>query len=106
MSKKQSHQVGRTGATTNIAVEVSDMRQQLAAVDALVRAVVAENEPLLGEWQAIVRNAMWSLMNCPPRFFTISSYLRTYSILPRYLSQSVSNSSTRNFSLAFFTFMF
>jgi len=54
--QKGTHQKGRIGATDGIVQQVRQARRQVGVMDALVRAQVAEQEPLLTEWRSIVRS--------------------------------------------------
>ena len=54
--QKRAHVVARSGATNNIRTEVAEARLQIGAVDALVRATVAETEPKIADWNKIMRD--------------------------------------------------
>lgn len=54
--QKGTHQKGRIGTTDGIYQMVTEARRRVAVMDALVRAQLSEEEPLVTEWQSVVRS--------------------------------------------------
>lgn len=55
ISGKAGHRVSRIGATMNLDKEVGNARRAVAALDAMVRAQVDENDTIVVKWRAAVQ---------------------------------------------------
>jgi hypothetical protein len=61
VSGKKGHRRGRVGATGAIERQIEVCRRVVSAVDSLVKASIPEHDPVLVEWDAVLRDVRGSL---------------------------------------------